>query len=76
MFTMKEIRDDQSLLSIQDIPSLLWLRDEIAQRYDIPRQRRMDMVSACNMAARWFHPCLLAVISCRAAMKCVTLGDS
>ena len=35
-------------------PSLQWLRDEIAQRYDIPRQRRMDMVS-CNMAAKWFH---------------------
>ena len=38
-----------------NIPSLQWLRDEIAQRYDIPRQRRMDMVSACNMAAKWFH---------------------
>lgn len=35
------------------IPSLEWLRDEIAQRYDLPRQKRMDMVSACNMTSRW-----------------------
>ena len=40
--------------SDQAIPSLEWLRDEIASRYGIAHQRRMDMVSACNMAGRWF----------------------
>ena len=27
-----------------NLPSLEWLRDTIAARYDIPHQRRMDMV--------------------------------
>ena len=53
----------------QDIPSLLWLRDEIAQRYDIPRQRRMDMVSACNMAARWFHLPLANILANAAFLR-------
>ena len=37
-----------------NLPSLECLRDEIASRYGIAHQRRMDMVSACNMAAKWF----------------------
>jgi hypothetical protein len=36
------------------MPSLEWIRDTIAARYDIPHQRRMDMVSACNKVAEWF----------------------
>ena len=58
----------------QDIPSLQWLRDEIARRYDIPRQRRMDMVSACNMAAKWFH-LPLANIPANAAFLRKKFGD-
>ena len=46
-----------------------WLRDEIAQRYDIPRQRRMDMVSACNMAAKWFHLPLANILANAAFLR-------
>ena len=49
-----------------NLPSLEWLRDTIAARYDIPHQRRMDMVSACNMAGRWFD-LPLAMIPANAA---------
>jgi integrase len=35
------------------IPSMKWLRDAIASRYDITHQRRMDMVSACNIIEKW-----------------------
>ena len=52
-----------------NIPSLQWLRDEIAQRYDIPRQRRMDMVSACNMAAKWFHLPLANILANAAFLR-------
>ena len=52
-----------------DIPSLQWLRDEIARRYDIPRQRRMDMVSACNMAAKWFHLPLANILANAAFLR-------
>ena len=34
--------------------SLEWLRDTIKSDYEIAHQRRMDMVSACNMTSRWF----------------------
>ena len=36
------------------VPSLEWVRDTIAARYDILHQRRMDMVSACNKVAELF----------------------
>ena len=49
-----------------NLPSLEWLRDEIASRYGIAHQRRMDMVSACNMAGRWFD-LPLAMIPANAA---------
>ncbi len=52
--------------SDQAVPSLEWLRDEIASRYGIAHQRRMDMVSACNMAGRWFD-LPLAMIPANAA---------
>jgi hypothetical protein len=35
------------------IPSMQGLRDTIASRYDIAHQRRMDMISACNMIEKW-----------------------
>lgn len=35
------------------IPTMEWLRDTIASRYENPHQRRMDMVSAINMLAKW-----------------------
>ena len=57
-----------------NIPSLQWLRDEVAQRYDIPHQRRMDMVSACNMAGKWFH-LPLANILANAAFLRKKFGD-
>jgi len=37
-----------------NVSSLERVRDTIASRYDIPHQRRMDMVSACNKVADWF----------------------
>ncbi len=43
------------------IPSLEWVRDEICGRYDLSHQHRMDMVSACNAAGRWFDLPLSAI---------------
>ena len=41
--------------SRSDIPTLEWVRNQIASDYSIPHQARMDMVSACNMASSWFN---------------------
>ena len=43
------------------IPSLEWVRDEICRRHDLSHQHRMDMVSACNAAGRWFDLPLSAI---------------
>jgi hypothetical protein len=51
------------------IPSLAWVRDQIAVRYDLGHQVRMDLISACNKTGEWFGLPLSAVPASAAFLR-------
>ena len=51
---MANLKSPENPFSSRDIPTLEWVRNQIASDYSIPHQPRMDMVSACNMVSAWF----------------------
>ena len=50
---MAYVKSTENAFSSPDTPTFEWVRDKIASSYEIPRQARMDMISACNTVSRW-----------------------